>query len=194
VTIEVPLCGGLVALVDDEDKDLVSAYSWAASPGKNTIYAKAWVRGTYSPQKNVYLHRLILNAPRGIQVDHKNRDGLDCRRENIRFASNGQNTCNASKHRVVRGNPPTSRFKGVTLKRNCRTRVWRASINADGNLTELGSFDHEEDAARAYDFAAVRLFGDFARLNFPDARRELVMSEATEAARPAAVQMALMGA
>ena len=161
---EVQVTGGHVALVDDEDEALVRGYSWNALPGKNTMYAKAGVRGS-RPQKNVYLHRLILNAPKGVQVDHQNRNGLDCRRENIRLASNGQNMWNAIKVRISRGKPPSSRYKGVSKRTNCKNKLWQASI---GGHVELGCFDSEEEAACAYDAAAAVQYGEFARLNFPD--------------------------
>ena len=160
---EILVSGGLVALIDDKDFALVQGYSWNACPGKNTTYAKAWVRGTYSPQKNIYLHRLILNAPKGIQVDHQNGDGLDCQRANIRLASNGQNTCNARKHRIVHGNPPLSKFKGVSWQKTMNT--WRARVYVAHHEVMLGYFDSETAAALAYNEAAVRLYGQFARLN-----------------------------
>jgi hypothetical protein len=162
MTKEIALSGGLVALVDDGDYELVNGYSWVASPGTNTTYAKARVSGACTPQKNVYLHRLILNAPRGVEVDHKNRNGLDCRRENIRLASKGQNMWNAVKMRTARGKLPSSQYKGVSERRNCKNKIWRASI---AEHVELGCFDSEQEAAIAYNKAAILHYGPFARLN-----------------------------
>ena len=89
-------------------------------------------------------------------VDHKNNDGLDCRRENLRTATRAQNCRNRPKHRNN-----TSGYKGVFKS----GRSWRAMIRVDGKLVCLGSFDTTIEAARVYDSEAVKRHGDFASLN-----------------------------
>jgi len=104
------------------------------------------------------MHRLILNAPPDLKVDHINGNGLDNRKENLRLATTPQNVRNA---RLSLRN--SSGFKGVKRKR----QKWQASIVFNGKTIRLGVFDAREDAARAYDIAALLLHGEFARVNFP---------------------------
>jgi hypothetical protein len=95
-------------------------------------------------------------------TDHINGDGLDNRRTNLRQATPTQNNANCG----IRGHN-TSGYKGVSLRPD-RGNRWRATIRIHGLQYFLGLFDDVEDAARAYDAAALELFGDFARLNFPE--------------------------
>ena len=103
------------------------------------------------------MHRHILSAPAHLTVDHINRNRLDNRRCNLRLCTVAENNCNRF---VVLS--PTSRFKGVTRRDN----LWVASIHPSGNRLRLGSFAVEEDAARAYDVAAKKFYGEFACCNF----------------------------
>ncbi|MBV8278501.1 MAG: HNH endonuclease [Verrucomicrobia bacterium] len=104
------------------------------------------------------MHRLIVNAPPGVQVDHVNGDGLDNRRANLRLASATQNAHN---RKIRRDN--TSGFKGVRFDQS--SQRWDARITFQGKRYYLGLFVTAELAARTYDQAARRLFGDFARTN-----------------------------
>ena len=105
------------------------------------------------------LHRFILMAPPGVLVDHANGDGLDCRRSNLRLATNSQNQQN----RFIADIEKTSRFKGVHWCDD--SKRWVAQITLDGRSQEIGRFLDEIEAARAYDDAARRLFREFARTN-----------------------------
>ncbi len=97
---------------------------------------------------------------------HVNGDGLDCRRENLVVRTIKQRAQNTRKKKLIKGQPPTSRFKGVYWE--TQTKMWRACIGLDGKGRKLGRFSDEIAAAEAYDEAARRLFGEHARLNFPE--------------------------
>ena len=149
---EVLLRTGEVALIDAADKPLVEGLRWGLT-GKG--YA-----ATCKGNRWVMLHRLVMGNPPG-QVDHKNLNKLDCRRDNLRLCTNTQNQGNRAKQK----RPATSKYKGVDL-RACSGR-YRAQIHRGGKVINLGNFANEEDAARAYDRAAREYFGEFARCNFP---------------------------
>jgi hypothetical protein len=108
----------------------------------------------------VSMHRLIMGFPKNL-IDHKNLNGLDNRKDNLRAANKSKNAMNVQK----RGGSNTSKFKGVSL---CKcTGRWRACIRINGKHLKLGRFNDEKSAAEAYDSAAVKHFGQFSRLNFP---------------------------
>lgn len=150
----VQLNNGFVALVDDVDFERVSDIKWCAMKNNNVVYAKS------SDHNHQYsMHRLILNAPRSIRVDHIDRDGLNNQRGNLRLCTATQNAQNQT---LKKSN--TSGFKGVNWEE--RDQAWRARIVVGGKRISLGSFKSAAVAALAYDLAAVNYFGDFARLNF----------------------------
>jgi hypothetical protein len=155
---EIPVSGGLVALVDNEDVGRVAAFSWypLKNGGKTSTYANGYLPRSKPPQL-ILMHRLILDPPDGLDVDHINGDGLDNRR------SKAENNWNTGKQRSAKVAQPTSGFKGVYLRRD-RNR-WRATISANGKRISLGYFATAEEAARAYNQAAPELHGAFARLN-----------------------------
>ncbi len=162
----IPLTGeraaGRFALVDDADLALVADLSWHASehdyPGHNVTYARAYVRGSGKAlNASVFMHTRITGWPK---VDHRNNDGLDNQRHNLRQASTAENAHNARSHAGA-----SSQFKGVNWDR--WHRKWRAEIRAAGVSRCLGYYAAEETAALAYDAAARDLLGEFARLNFP---------------------------
>jgi hypothetical protein len=156
VTIEIPLSRGLVALVDDIDAAL-AVHNWHAIPDNATIYAG---RHRVGSQTTVLMHREVLGSPPS-HVDHINGDGLDNRRANLRLATPSQNGGN--RRARVGG---SSRFKGVCWHR--KQQCWSAYITVDRRRISLGSFQLEEEAARAYDQASRAGFGEFARVNFPE--------------------------
>jgi hypothetical protein len=109
-------------------------------------------------KRSIRLHRFLMDAPEGTQVDHINGDGLDNRRCNLRFATQAQNQAN---QRSARGS--SSMFKGVGWFK--QTKRWVARIKKDKKEYHLGYFDDEIKAAEAYDIKAKELFGEFAKLN-----------------------------
>jgi hypothetical protein len=140
-----------VSLVDDEDYDrMVAVGSWSADTSSHTTYAQ-----NSSDNRTSRMHRIILDAQPGQDVDHINHNGLDNRKANLRLCSRSQNLANQ------RGRGGASRFKGVWWDKV--HRCWQAQV---GKL-HLGLFKSEEDAARAYDAAAVDRWGEFAWTNFP---------------------------
>jgi hypothetical protein len=151
----IPLSRGLVAIVDDADFESLSAHKWYAFQGHCTFYAVRNVR--HPNQRIIYLHRVLLNAPFGLQVDHVNRDGLDNRRCNLRFATNSQN----NRNRAVSKKRSSSGYKGVSWSR--LNKNWRARITINGLETHLGAFATPEAAHAAYCVAAKELHGEFAR-------------------------------
>lgn len=146
--------GSGVVLVDQADVALVKQFSWGLWKIRNRRYAYARAGG-----RAILMHRLITDAPKGMHVDHINGDGTDNRRSNLRICTTKENVRNSGS----RGG--TSKFKGVRWMKN--VNKWAAGIRVDGKSHHLGVFSIEEDAARAYDAAAAKHFGEFARLNFP---------------------------
>jgi hypothetical protein len=161
--MEVPIHGGHVALVDGADAELVGRFRWYVLRSTNTLYARAWLPREGGKRKQVYMHALVAGSSTGGQVDHINGDGLDNRRSNLRPADHSKNGANRAK-----GKPPSSsQFKGVYYSRDPRARKqWTAAIRVRGKRIHLGSFPNEREAALAYDVAAVRHFGGYARENF----------------------------
>ena len=146
-------------LVDDDDYDRVSVNSWRLQVNASgNEYAVHDVRRNGKVEKDL-LHRVVLLAPVGSLVDHKNRDGLDNRRDNLRIATVSQNLGN----RISTPNR-TSKYKGVSW--DSSRGKWRVSLRCNKINYELGRFDSEEVAAKAYDAKAVIVWGEFALLNF----------------------------
>jgi hypothetical protein len=154
----ITLTKGKVAWVDDEDYEWLNQWKWHANVHGLTWYAVRGV-GPSSSQLNIKMHRLIMNAPEDMEVDHINGNGWDNRRENLRLCTNLQNQWNRPKQRNN-----TTGYKGVKRSRG----KFRATIQFRKKDIHLGHFSTAEQAARAYDKKARELFGEFARLNFPD--------------------------
>jgi hypothetical protein len=154
---EIPLTKGFVALVDEADFAWASQRKWhAINNRRGHVYAARKSRGS-----TIYLHREIAATPKGLHTDHINGNTLDCTRGNLRVCEARENMRNRR-----RGRDGADAYKGVA-RQGAR---WIAQIGIDCTRKYLGSFDTSEQAARAYDAAALRLHGEFARLNFPDSR------------------------
>lgn len=149
---QIPLTQGKYALVDDEDFDYLNQWKWHYGRGG---YA---CRGSgHKGYPAIYMHRLIMNTPQGMQTDHINRDKLDNRRNNLRICDASQNRANIGK-RINN----TSGYTGVARFRRVK---WQAYINKGGRRFSLGHFQTKEAAARAYNEKALELFGEYATLN-----------------------------
>lgn len=148
----IPLTRGLVALVDDSDFEKISGFRWHARRKGKTIYAARSQNG-----RRIFMHHEILGSFN--QTDHRDLNGLNNSRENLRAATHVQNQGNTG----LRKNN-TSGFKGVLF--DSRLGKWFAKIQPKGKSIVLGCYNSPEEAAKAYDRAAVSYFGDFARTNF----------------------------
>ncbi len=144
--------------VDAGTEAILREHRWYVDRGARSI---PYVRAGVGRGSHVYLHRLLLDAPAGMQVDHVSGDSLDNRVANLRLCGQRGNQANQR----VAGHG-ASRYKGVVA--SGRRRPWVAQIGVDYRGIYLGSFMSEKDAALAYDAAARRYFGEFARLNFPE--------------------------
>jgi hypothetical protein len=143
----------LYTIVDDIDFDALQYYSWCA-----VVDIKSYAV-SYIENKITGIHRVIIGAKKGQHVDHINGNTLDNRRCNLRICTHSQNQMN-QKIRTT----GTSKYKGV--HRYKPTGRWRSQIRIKGKKTHLGYFADEKEAARTYDRAAVKYFGEFAKLNF----------------------------
>src|SRR3990167_4427891 len=136
MTKEIPLTRGQVALIDDSDYEYISQYKWWAFKKKyGGYYAHGWVDG-----QQVILHKLIMNPPPGMEIDHIDHNGLNCQRYNMRFATVPNNRKNRAKN--ANG---TSGFKGVSFHK--RIGMYQAQIQSDGIKRPLGYYDTAEEAA-----------------------------------------------
>lgn len=167
MVIEIELSRGMVAIIDDEDYDLVSQNKWCVTKnnygsGLHTWYA---TRKSNDRSHNEYMHRIIMGVVDSRQwVDHVDGNGLNNRRENLRLASATQNHANSRLTSSSR-----TGYKGVTYREYKRGITYVAQIKYDRVTHFIGHFDTAIEAARAYDELARSdaFFGPFARLNFP---------------------------
>jgi hypothetical protein len=155
----IPLTQAKFAIVDAQDYEWLNRYNWHAKKHKNTSYAETQKKG-----KLIKMHRLITSAPPHLLVDHRDHNGLNNRKGNLRLCTNQQNVYN---RRPRPGG--TSKYKGVYWHK--KSKKYTAAISANGKRYYLGYFDDEIEAAVAYDIKAMVLFGEFAYFNFPELMR-----------------------
>lgn len=156
---EIQLTQGKVTFVDDEDYEYLSQFSWHTLNNGYTSYAvrKLSPKKGEKKRKVILMHREILGNDSCDTVDHIDGNGLNNTKSNIRIATFSQNSANSKKTKGI------SKYKGVTwLKKN---KKWRAEITIKGKSKHLGCFTCEEDAAEAYNQAALMVHCEFAKLN-----------------------------
>lgn len=157
---KIALSKGLFALVDDSDYGWLSRFKWYASTRKTgSPYAARTHMGFKGRPTNTLMHRQIMSTPSRLEIDHKDGNGLNNQRSNLRVATRNENSWNSrpSERRAV---------KGVTFQGHRLTsRPWQARIAHNGTQMHLGYFPTKTEAAYAYNAAAIRLFGEFAKLN-----------------------------
>lgn len=157
---EIPLTKGKVAIVDKEDFKYLSQFRWHISTNG---YAVRTRNGENGRRHEVFMHREIIDCPKGKFIDHINRTKLDNRKCNLRVATSSQNGIN-------RGLQPTntSGYKGVSYHK--KANKWQARLSIDGKLRHLGCYETKEEAAKAYNVKAEEVYGEFAFLNEVDHR------------------------
>ena len=158
---QIKLTQGQFALIDDDDFELVSQFKWYALKPKKIFYALmcAVVNGK---RIDMRMHRLIMNAKKGQIIDHKDRNGLNNQKNNLRFCTHTENSRNSISNKGL------SKYKGVSWAK--AAKKWRAGIKVNNRGIYLGYYTNENEAAKAYNEAAIKYHGEFARLNIiPDA-------------------------
>lgn len=161
--VQISITKNFVAIVDTCDADLANL-RWYTISGTYTKYAIRNSSKLLGPQKRIKMHRVILERilgralVKGETVDHINRDGLDNRRSNLRLATKSQNAQNTPEY-----SRNTSGYKGVSWAKD--KKMWVAQIRAQKKTYRLGYFIDIDDAARAYNEAALKYHGEFAYQN-----------------------------
>lgn len=145
---------GVVTLIDDEDYSILISYNWHLHRGKGTNYARTRL---YKGGPQFYMHRIIMNPPLGLTVDHKDGNGLNNQRSNLRLATI------AEQNRNLYGKESNTGYRGVSLI--AKTGLYYASIRYEGTTYNLGSYKDVKLAASAYNEAAKTYHKDFAILN-----------------------------
>lgn len=162
----IPLNQGYFAIVDEDDYLELSKYNWFFVKLKTSIYARRNIHihvSKYNYKASLELmHRRIMKLKKGDkkEVDHINGNGLDNRKSNLRICDRYMNNRNCRCFMKK-----TSKYKGVSLAKGRKVKKWYATITYNKKQIWLGSYDNEEDAANAYDAAAIKYFGEFANLN-----------------------------
>lgn len=149
-----------IALVDDEDYEKVRYFRWYAyyDPAMRSFIPQRNITEEDGTRRTIYLHRFVMNAPKGSVVDHIDHDTLNCQKSNLRICTHAQNMLN---RRVYKNNK--TGFKGVEWRPEKNKFV--ARIRADNKKIHLGYFTDKVEAAKAYNTAAIKYHGEFANLN-----------------------------
>lgn len=151
----VPLTRGYEAVIDAVDVTIVEGFRWYAMPDKNTVYAATT---TYDggKKKTVRMHRLLMSVPSEIFVDHRDTDGLNNRKKNLRKATVTQNNQNRNSRKNT-----SSLLKGVSWHKT--DKRWQARIKINGTERHLGRYPTAEAAHAAYCEASAKYHGEFGR-------------------------------
>lgn len=154
----IPLTQNKFAQVDDEDFQYLNQWKWYAVKDGNTFYP---VRAKWngSTQDRIRMYNAIMNTPNNLLIDHADGNGLNCQKNNMRFATRSQNGMNRNKQK----SKTSSKYKGCSwvASRN----KWQSNIQINGKLITLGRFKTEIEAAITYNMAAINHYGEFAKIN-----------------------------
>ena len=156
------LCEGKWAILDQKDYYRLSGFKWNVNGNGVNFYAFRNMVVGPGLTRMKSMHRDIMDAPKGMLVDHRNHDTLDNRSSNLRLATHSQNTCNKQNKRAG----CSSQYRGVSFDR--KRKYWNVQVVLEGKYVFFGRYKSEIEAARAYDAAAKKYHGEFARLNFPE--------------------------
>lgn len=158
----IPLTQGQVALVDDEDFEYLNQWKWCVSKRSRSYYAVRKIHRN-GVATTLSMHVAIMNPQTGTEIDHRDGNGLNNQRENLRPSTRVENSRNRHHFKTSK----TSKYRGVYFDK--KNRRWCASISPQtGQYVWLGRHATEEAAALAFDEAAKKYFGEFAALNFPE--------------------------
>lgn len=164
----IKMSNGKTVKVDDADFSELSKYTWSEkerSDGKGSYAIRWWKSASDSKWHRTRMHVQIMQPPKGFIVDHRDGDGLNNTRSNLRVATQRQNAQNSKPAERKKSTP----YKGVSYalvhKRDTLTKPWRARIRVEGKLINIGHYKTAEEAAAAYDEAALRHFGEYALTN-----------------------------
>ncbi|WP_407430580.1 AP2/ERF family transcription factor [Arcticibacter sp.] len=166
---EITLTQGKVAIVDDSDYEYLSKYKWYTKNNNGFFYAVRTDRSV-KPRRTIFMHRLVMNEWNSKTfIDHKDHDTLNNQKANLRACCHAENMRNGTKTSKLK----TSVFKGVSKRvqrRNGKViyTAWLAQVGFEGKRIQVGLFQDEVEAAKAYDKAALKYFGQYANLNFKD--------------------------
>jgi hypothetical protein len=153
---EIQLTQGKVALVDDEDFNNLNRYNWCASRSSYTYYALRSIK-ILGKETTIAMHQEIMLPAVGMVIDHIDGNKLNNQRSNLRVCKHKQNIRNQVKRYG------TYIYKGVSWdKVNSK---WFSTIKVNGKGINLGRFKNEKEAAEIYNQAAIKYFGEFAKLN-----------------------------
>ena len=155
---EIQLSQGKVALVDDEDFEMLNRYKWSAMRGANTYYAYTHIILESGKRTSIAMHRVIMQTPVGYETDHRDRNGLNNQRFNLRICTHSQNQGN---RKLTKGS--LSGYKGIGWHK--RDKKWWSKIVFERRAIYLGYFDSKEEAAKAYNEAAIKYHNSFVCLN-----------------------------
>ena len=159
---EIFITKGKIAIVDDDDFEYLNQWKWYCRAHDYAVRDMRVINDSRLSKTNyVLMHREVIYAPAGYEVDHVNHNTLDNRKENLRLCTHSQNAKNT---KMPKNN--TSGYKGVNWKKE--RNKWYAYITVEQTRLFLGYYNNVIEAAHAYDYAASIYFGEFACLNFPN--------------------------
>ena len=161
---QIRLKHGELALIDDEDVALCAPYSWSRKARRKTVYVVGEIWSHSKRVKRVYLHRLVMGIHDHRRVDHRDRNGLNCRKVNLRVATAAQQMFNRGAFKKS----PRCPYTGVYLE---GSGMYRVMARHDGKAYFLGRYAEAVEAARVYDSFIVPLRGEWAVPNFPAVER-----------------------